>query len=401
MKKILSLFLFALLTAAALAGCGSSAPTSEEKKPAKLRVVATIFPLYDWTREVIGGEHGHVELTMLLDKGVDLHSYQPTAEDVLKISNCDVFLYVGGESDAWVKDALKTAANKNRIVLNLMDVLGSRAKAAEQAEGMEAHPHHHDHAAHHEGEGHHHDRGAASDGHDHHHHHDAAQDGHDHDHDHDKAHEGHHHDAVHEGHGHEAHDHSHEAHDRKDEEHHHAPEYDEHIWLSLKNAEVLTDAITEALAKADAAHADAYRKNAAAYKEKLAALDKEYQAAVAGAAHKTLLFCDRFPFRYLVDDYGLKYYAAFSGCSAETEASFATVAFLSNKLAELKPPAVLTIEGRSHKIAETVIQNAKMPEEKVLTLDSLQSTTSGDVAKGATYLGVMKKNLDVLKQALR
>lgn len=381
MKKILSLFLFSLLTMAALAGCGPSSPATEETKPAKLSVVTTIFPLYDWTREVIGGENSHVKLTMLLDKGVDLHSYQPTAEDVLKISNCDVFIYVGGESDAWVKDALKTATNKNMIVLNLMDVLGSRAKVEEQAEGMEEHHHHHDHGDAHEEEEHHHD-------------HDAVSEDKDHDDDHDEDHEEHHHDhdALHADHDHEGHE---------EGEHHHEPEYDEHIWLSLKNAEVLTDAIAEALSKADAAHADAYRKNAAVYREKLAALDKEYQETIAGAPNKTLLFCDRFPFRYLVDDYGLKYYAAFSGCSAETEASFETVAFLANKLAELRLPAVLTIEGRNHKIAETVIQNAQMPEEKVLTLDSLQSTTAGDVTKGATYLGVMKKNLDVLKQALR
>lgn len=395
MKKILSLFLFSLLTAAALVGCGPSSPVGEEKKPVKLSVVTTIFPLYDWTREIIGGENGHVELTMLLDKGVDLHSYQPTAEDVLKISNCDVFIYVGGESDAWVKDALKAARNEHRIVLNLMEVLGSRAKVEEQAEGMEAHHHHHGEEAAHGAEGHDHD--AAHEDEAHHHDHEAVhEEGHSHEHA--EAHEGHAHahNAASEAHGHD-----HAANDHGEDAHHHAPEYDEHIWLSLKNAKLLTQAIAEALSKADAAHADAYRKNAAAYQEKLAALDKEYQAAVEGAPHKTLLFCDRFPFRYLVDDYGLTYYAAFSGCSAETEASFATVAFLADKLAELKPPAVLTIEGRSHKIAETVIQNAQMPGEKVLTLDSLQSTTAGDVAKGATYLSVMKKNLDVLRQALR
>ncbi|MGP1366335.1 MAG: metal ABC transporter substrate-binding protein [Schwartzia sp. (in: firmicutes)] len=362
MKKFLSLFFVCLMTLA-LAGCGAPAPVKEEKS-AKLRVVTTIFPLYDWTRAILGGESSHVELTMLLDKGVDLHSYQPTADDVLKISTCDVFIYVGGESDAWVKDALKTATNKNMVVLNLMEVLGSRAKVEETTEGMEAHHHHHDHDAAHEEEAHHH-------------HHDAAHEEEAHRHD---------HDAVHEEHGHE---------------HHHAPEYDEHIWLSLKNAQFLTDAIADALAKADAAHAETYRKNVAAYREKLASLDKAYQAAVDGATHKTLLFCDRFPFRYLADDYGLTYYAAFSGCSAETEASFETVAFLANKLAELKLPAVLTIEGKNHKIAETVIATAKMPTEKVLTLDSLQSTTAADVAKGATYVDAMKKNLDVLKQALR
>ena len=177
-------------------------------------------------------------------------------------------------------------------------------------------------------------------------------------------------------------------------------EYDEHVWLSLKNAETLCNAITDALEEIDPANKDAYATNAASYLEKLAALDGEYQTVVDNAARKTVLFGDRFPFRYLVDDYGLSYYAAFAGCSAETEASFETISFLAGKVDELRLPCVLTIEGAQHKIAETIVQNTAEKNQSILTLDSMQSTTSTDVANGTTYLSVMESNLDVLKQAL-
>ena len=178
------------------------------------------------------------------------------------------------------------------------------------------------------------------------------------------------------------------------------PEYDEHVWLSLKNAETLCNAITDALETIDPANKDAYAANAASYLEKLAALDGEYQTVVDNAVRKTVLFGDRFPFRYLVDDYGLNYYAAFAGCSAETEASFETISFLAGKVDELGLPCVLTIDGAQHKIAETIVQNTAEKNQSILTLDSMQSTTSTDVANGTTYLSVMESNLDVLKQAL-
>lgn len=178
------------------------------------------------------------------------------------------------------------------------------------------------------------------------------------------------------------------------------PEYDEHVWLSLKNAETLCNAITDALEEIDPANKDAYAANAASYLEKLAALDGEYQAVVDNAVRKTVLFGDRFPFRYLVDDYGLSYYAAFAGCSAETEASFETISFLAGRVDELGLPCVLTIEGAQHKIAETIVQNSAAKNQSILTLDSMQSTTSADAANGRTYLSVMESNLDVLKQAL-
>ena len=150
----------------------------------------------------------------------------------------------------------------------------------------------------------------------------------------------------------------------------------------------------------DPDHKDVYTANVSTYLQKLDQLNQRYQQAVDSAARKTVLFGDRFPFRYLVDDYGLTYYAAFAGCSAESEASFETVSFLAKKVDELALPCVLTIEGTQHKIAETIVQNTKKKDPKVLTMDSMQATTSDDVKAGTTYLSVMEKNLGVLKEAL-
>ncbi|MBQ9238344.1 MAG: zinc ABC transporter substrate-binding protein, partial [Treponema sp.] len=177
-------------------------------------------------------------------------------------------------------------------------------------------------------------------------------------------------------------------------------EYDEHVWLSLRHAQVLCTAIADALCAVDSAHASLYKNNVAAYNAQLAQLDAEYTAMVNSARTKTVLFGDRFPFRYLVDDYGLSYHAAFSGCSAETEASFKTIVFLANKVDELGLQSVLTIEMSDKKIARTIIQNSRAKRVAIRTLDSMQATTARDIKRGATYLGIMRKNLDVLREVL-
>lgn len=325
MKRILSLILACTASLGMLTGCGSTPLT--EKDSGQLKVVTTIFPEYDWVRQILGDKADDADITMLLDNGVDLHSYQPTADDIVKIADCDLFLYVGGESDGWVDDALAGAANKDRKVINLLDVLGAQVKEEETVEGMETEEE------------------------------DAAADADD-------------------------------------------PEYDEHVWLSLKNAETLCEAIANALEDLDEQNKDTYAANLTAYTDQLAALDAAYQTAVDTGKRKTVLFGDRFPFRYLVDDYGLSYYAAFAGCSAESEASFETVSFLAKKVDALSLPYVLTIEGKQHKIAETIVQNTKAKNQPILTMDSMQATTSEDAANGTTYLGVMENNLGVLKQAL-
>ena len=336
MKKIIALLLVLLMTAGMLAGCGKQKDDDTTDTTDKLSIVTTIFPEYDWVRQILGDKADNADVTMLLDNGVDLHSYQPTADDIVKISDCDLFIYVGGESDGWVEDALKNATNKDMKVVNLLEVLGDKVKNEEVVEGMQEEEHEHEDGEEHE----------------------------------------------------------------EGEEHEHEEEADEHVWLSLKNAEVLVGTISNALQEVDPGNKEAYAANADAYVKKLSALDAEYQAAVDNAARKTVLFGDRFPFRYLVDDYGLNYYAAFVGCSAETEASFETISFLAKKVDELKLPCVLTIEGKNHKIAETIVKNTAPKSQKILTMDSMQSTTSKDVASGTTYFSVMEKNLAVLKEAL-
>lgn len=353
MKKHISIIVVAIIAWVCLSACvnkaeGNSSELSSGNNPdgKQLQIVTTIFPEYDWVKQILGDKASNADITMLLDNGVDLHSYQPTAEDIMKISHCDLFIYVGGESDEWVEGALQEAVNKDMKVINLLEVLGDSVKEEELVEGMEAGEHEH------EDEEHEHEEG--------------------------------------------------EEHEEKYEhEHEEEPEYDEHVWLSLKNAEVLCNAITDTLAEIDSDNTDDYRANMAAYSEKLAALDTEYQSVTGAAAQKTLLFGDRFPFRYLVDDYGLSYYAAFVGCSAETEASFETISFLAGKVDELGLSNVLTIEKSDQKIAKTIIQNTQRKDQKILALDSMQSTTSEDVSGGATYLSIMESNLDILREALK
>ena len=347
MKKIITLIISVLLILCMLTACGGTdsrdagTDSSDNTGSAdgKLRAVTTIFPIYDWMRIIAGEDNEAADISMLIDTGVDLHSFQPTAEDIKKISECDVFVYVGGESDEWVEDALKETAKKDIVVVNLMEVMGDKALEEELKEGMQE-EHEEDER---EGDKHEGDKHAG------------------------------------------------------DEE----TEYDEHIWLSLKNASVLTNAIAEALAEADPDNADTYRSNAQAYIGRLDSLDKEYKKAAESGNTRTLLFGDRFPFRYLTDDYGLDYYAAFVGCSAETEASFETIAFLSAKADELGLRCIMTIEGTDHSIANSIVNNTKTKDQQILTLDSMQGTTAQDVEAGATYLSVMENNLEVLKEALK
>lgn len=504
MKKYISILLAAVMAVGCLAGCGqkNSNEQADNTDDGKLKVVTTIFPEYDWVKEIAGDEISNIDLTMLLDNGVDLHSYQPTSEDILKISDCDLFVYVGGESDSWVDDALKNATNKDMQVINLLDVLKDSIKTEESMPGMQAEEGHNHGYAHFEdsdvqdrtlsdwdgdwqsvypylqdgvldevmekkaesGEktaeeykeyyenGYKTDvsqitidaenntmcfvkNGVASK-------------------------------ATYEYKGYQIYDyesgsrgvryffeatsgdadapkyvqfsdhgiapgkaeHFHiyagnDGFDALSEEmenwptyypadmsgkeiaedmlEHEEKEYDEHVWLSLKNAQTLCKAIAEALETADPEHKDVYAANVDSYLEKLSSLDGQYQDAVANASQKTLLFGDRFPFRYMVDDYGLKYYAAFAGCSAESEASFETISFLAKKVDELGLKNIMTIENSDQKIAKTIHDNTKDKNQEILSLDSMQSTTSEDVKNGTTYLSVMESNLDVLKKAMQ
>lgn len=500
MKKRISIILAVVMALLCLAACGQNKSKYSSKND-KIKVVTTIFPEYDWVRE-IAGENSNVDITMLLDNGVDLHSYQPTAEDIMKISSCDMFIYVGGESDEWVEDALKESVNKNMKVINLLDVLKDTVKTEEAMPGMQSE------------EGHNHGYSHFDDS-------DVqdrsltdwsgewqsvypyiengdldevmerkAESG-------DKTAEeykkyyetGYKTDvekmsingeegtmeftkngvtskAKYEYKGYKIYDYSsgnrgvcyffesvdnasdapkyvqfsdhgispskaehyhiyagNDSFDALSEEmdnwptyypagmtsneikedmlEHEEKEYDEHVWLSLRNAEKLCDAIADSLCDIDSENKNVYSTNAAVYKNKLKELDDQYQNVVKNSTNKTLLFGDRFPFRYMVDDYGLKYYAAFAGCSAESEASFETISFLAKKVDELGLKNVMTIEKSDKKIANTIISNTKNKNQKIFELNSLQSTTSKDVKNGVTYLSVMKSNLNVLKDALQ
>jgi len=499
----------------------------------KKSIVCTTYPEYDWILNILGKNASSFDVTLLQNKGTDLHSYQPTVQDMAKISACDLFVYVGGESDGWVEKALHNAANKNMLVINMMEVLGDAVREEEHVEGMQESEHHH----HHDGEEEHEHEGEA-----HEHHHDeeiteadimprevsefagtwqslypvlmtGALDEYveyqankkaisvaesraeieekwncgvktikikgnkitliydngkketgtykyagfatkkdengkitsirhkflatskkgpkyvmlnDHGHKPVESVEHFHiyfgnnsfeelvttksnpffvdsrldaHECLENVMGHElGHNHAAEGH----EHHHHEGEveYDEHVWLSLKNAIVITKALSEKVQKLDGKNASVYKANTDSYVKKLAALDADYEKTVSQAKTKTLVFADRFPFRYLTDDYGLTYYAAFAGCSAESEASFETVIFLAKKVDEFNLKSVLTIEKSNKKIAKTVVANTKTKKQQILEMDSLQSVTQKEITDGKTYLGTMQQNLEVLKTAL-
>ena len=321
MKKFLSYFLIASLFFT-LGGCQNSTSIKNEKP----KVLASIFPIYDWTREILKDNPGGIECSLLLDKGTDLHNFQPSTDDMIAISKADLFIYVGGESDEWVESALKNSVNKNQVTMNLLERLGDKAKEEQEVEGMQEEEHEH---------------------------------------------------------------------------HHHEEENkDEHIWLSLHNAILLCEQIKNELCTLDPTNQDYYEKNYLAYKEKLSSLDQKYETMVHNAKRNVILLPDRFPFLYLVEDYGLSYYAAFKGCSAETEASFETVRFLSEKLNELSLPSVIILEGSEEKLAQTIISNSTQKDISILVLDSMQSITSENIMQGVTYLSIMEKNYEILERAL-
>lgn len=323
-----------------LAACGTKSETEGAAK--KISVIAVTYPQYDWFKNVLGGRADAVDLKLLIKNGADLHSYQPSAQDIAAIASADMVVYVGGESDEWIEKALAATPKEGRIEVNMMKVLGDRVKEEEVVEGMQVETKENAEENHEHAERHHH-------------------------------------------------------HDEEEE-----VENDEHIWLSLKNAEILVKALAESIAKLDTAHATEYHMNAALYIAKISALDAQYRATMENATLKTILFGDRFPFRYLVDDYGIKYYAAFVGCSAESEASFETITFLAGKMDSLALPAIFTIDGSDGKIARAILDASKNSKNgEVLMLNSIQSVKDEQIKAGADYLSIMRGNLEVLKKAIK
>ena len=338
MKKYIVITILMALTLICSAGLTSCGGGGSGENNDRIKVVATIFPEYDWVCKIVGDDNEKVDVDLLVSNGADLHSYQPTVDDIMKISACDIFIYVGGESDAWVEDVLDKAENKNMKVICLMDILGDQIKEEETVEGMEEHEHDHD-------------------------------------------------------------DEDHDDHD--DEDHDDETEYDEHVWLSLRNAAAFCDVIKDELCGLDAQNKKIYEKNTEDYLDRIRELDLQYDRIVTEAGTNVLVFGDRFPFRYLTDDLGLKYYAAFSGCSAETEASFQTVVFLTDKAKELGLKNVYVTESSDLKLAKTIIKNSGLKGTKIIKLDSMQSTTQKQSRSGKTYLGTMASNLAHIEQSLQ
>lgn len=319
MKRLISLLLAGVLLLGALCGC--SAPAKQEEG---LSVVATIFPQYDFARQVMGSSD---DLTMLLRPGQEVHSYEPTPQDIIAIQNCDLFIYVGGESDAWIEDVLEGMDTSHMVILSLMDLVDP---LEEDTDSVLENPEEHSH-----------EDGEAT--------------------------------------------------------HLHEEEYDEHVWTSPKNAMLITQAICDALCNIDPSNAQIYRQNTVAYLEQLEELDQDFREVIGSASRDTLIFGDRFPLLYFVREYGLNYYAAFPGCASETEPSAATVARLIDLVREEQVPVVYQIELSNGNIARSIADSSGA---KVETFYTCHNITRDDFNAGETYLSLMERNVNSLKEAL-
>lgn len=315
MRKSLCVLLAMVMAMSAFSGC--TVQQNPDADDGKLHVVTTIFAPYDFARQVGGDD---VSVTMLLRPGCEVHSYEPTPKDIIAIRNADVFVYVGGESDAWVKTVLEGVDNPNLRVVTLMDCV--ELLDEETVEGMQTEKHDHE-----------------ADG----------------------------------------------------------TEPDEHVWTSPRNAARICQKLSDTFAAADSAHAAAYAQRCGDYVEKLEQLDAEFQDVVAHAARKTMVFADRFPLRYFAEAYGLDYYAAYTGCADAAEPSAATVAFLIDKVRAENIPVVFTIELSNGKLADTICEATGT---KKLEFATCHNVTAQAFADGATYLQLMERNVQALREAL-
>lgn len=352
-KQLNLLVVLSALCISLLCGCTASTETAENTSDRPV-ILCTTFAAYDWVNNILG-DTDTFSCELLVDTGVDLHSYQPSAQDIVRIAGCRMLVYVGGESDTWVGDALHESGNEDILAISLMELVGDRALAEVELEGVESH-HHHEH--------------------DEHEVHDEAEE--------------------HDEHDHEGYD----EHDHEDYDEHDHEGYDEHVWLSLRNAIVTCEALTAEISELDKTNASIYEENSQAYCKKLAELDVSYTDMMEHAVYDTILIGDRFPFLYLAEDYDIHYYAAYSGCSADAEASVDTVLFLAEKLVEKKLPVVFVTDSGMPDLAETIIECAG-GNQTILNLYSMQSVTREDIEKGCTYLGYMEENMQALKSALQ
>ena len=322
MKKICLALVFVFLCVVSTFSISACNFLHNSEKPS---IVCTTYSLFDWVNNILGDEKSNFEVTYLMKSGVDMHSFESTAstDDFIKISTCDMIVFVGGESDQWLENALSHKMNSNMQVVNLLQILGDNAKQEEQTEGMQP---------------------------------------------------------------------------NGDEE---EPELDEHVWLSLKNAKVFCNAICQSLCKLKPSCSQQFEQNNTQYTQQIDLLDAKFEQDLQNCELSTILVADRFPFRYLVDDYRLSYFAAFAGCSAETDASFETVVFLSQKIDELSLAHIFVLEGSNRQTANAVVQNSSAKNAQILTLNSIQSINLAQIASGTTYLNLMEQNLEQLKIALK
>ena len=330
MKSLKSRLVCSLLVLCLLLSAFSLFSCAEKKDDGKLHIVCTLFPQYDWLRNIVSGSQS-IELDLIIANGSDPHSYQPTAADIMTISNCDILIYVGGDSDEWVKKAIERSKNDNIQTIVLTELEGVNVY------GISASSH---------------------------------------------SHEGHSHGDGHDGHSHSA--------------------LDEHIYLSLRNAMASVREITEILCEKDPASKELYKENSDIYLEKLLALSSELALAVGNVPEEErfVLFADRFPFVYLLSDYGVHYAAAFEGCTTDVDADFDTVLRLIHEADEHNVKYIAVTESSDKALAETVISSTKTKNQKILTFNSMQAISLQKINGGATYLSIMEENAKALKTAL-
>lgn len=331
MKKCLLILVLAGIMALVVGGCSTDSIASE-KEDSAISIVCTVFPSYDWIREIVGDSE-NFELTYLMDSGFDLHNYVMSTEDMIKIKESDILIHVGGESDEWVDKLLENGGLENVRVVNLLELLGDLAKDAPNIEGVEEH---------------------------------------------------------------EEHEHEHEDEEHKEQEH----GSEEHIWVSIKNAKKLVRELSNIVVEYDKENLNSIEQNTNVYLKELDDIDKNYYAALTNSTKNTVVFADKFPFMYLFEDYGIHYYAAFNGCSAESEASFDTIAFLSDKVNELNLNSIFILRGSDRSIAQTVIRNTSSKNQNILELDSMD-TVNGEDAKEMRYTDLLQKNLEKIIEGLK
>ncbi len=368
----------AMLLSACATQSEAETQQAQQEEAGKLKVVTSTFHEYDWVMEILGDEAENFDVTLLMGTGVDLHSYEPSVQDITMVISADLFIYNGGHSHLWVEDITKEPLNENFVALNIIESLGDVVVDEVLVEGMQVDEH--DHA------------------HDDEHAHEEDEHAHEED---EHAHEEDEHVHEEDEHVHEEDEHTYEEDEHAHEEDEaHAAHEDEHIWLSLNNAAMACGLIGNALAEIDAENAETYATNTQTYVEKLNTLNSEYESAIANGDRDTLIFADRFPFLYMMMDYDVNYFAAFQGCSAETEASVETIMFLTDKVNELDVNTLLVLDGGLIELAETVNENSEDNDSEILVLHSMQSVTQSQVDEGATYLSIMEENLETIKIAL-